>query len=159
MNLTSSISKISGLFSKYFSSQGFPYEASQDFEQIKECFLGLKATLKRKVEDLITSGLHIYWEEGSLESEELYWYLKAFGQHGLLCQITRQGWVIYRSEKKWNEPVFVRKGPAWDQVTIFSRRSANKNLFRLESKLDSQDLISVSLYEHFLTKAILDQED
>lgn len=147
--------KASNLLLPGVFSGDFTYQSLKSHQQTRKCFQVFTSSLKQKIEEYVARGASIYWEEGFLESNRPYWYLKSFGQHGFLCEPINCGWSIYKSEKKWNEPVFVRKGPAWDLVEIYSRKNGTQDLFRLKSNLDSQDLMSLSLYEHLLTQSLL----
>lgn len=83
----------------------------------------------------------VYREFGKLPGERSYFFVKGFGSLGWLFERSGSGWVVSRAEKIIGRNLFIRKGEAWDFVSVLSSQ-ANEDIRILSKQLSAGPLSS-----------------
>ena len=94
-------------------------------------------------------------ETGWIQNDYRYFFLKKANNQGWLFEQSETGWLVSRSEKIVKDDTFVRKGAAWDIVSIY--RSSNPHIdCRVSSgELTKGEVVSYLVYENKIATHIL----
>jgi len=92
------------------------------------------------------------WESGKLAGNRVYFFLQPWNDRGYLFEETPRGWVVARAEKIADRDQFVRERLAWDHV-ILHQATDRPGLLRVTSEQMGEGIVSLSLYEDFMSQA------
>lgn len=131
------------------------YQLVNDEPVIDQYFLRLKRRLYTAIDFYTDDQLgntfttSIFRESGKLAPGRPYFYFKPPKESGWLFERSGSGWLISKADKIVDRSLFLRKGGALDQVTLYSSGS---NLPRVSSYSLSEGLLSFAVYEEKLLK-------
>lgn len=109
------------------------------FEQLKDSVFELLNS------DSETGQRAVFCESGWLSPGRRYFYIKPRSQDGWLFERSGQGWIIAQCDKIVARDTFIRRGEAWDKITISRFRGAHCP--RVNSHRLGDDSISFRHYE------------
>ena len=128
------------------------YALLDQSEQADEIFIKLKQRLYNAIDDR-QSGPTVFRESGRLAPGRPYFYLKAAGEKGVLCERTGAGWVISRAEKIVDRNLFLREGEPVDAVELYVAGD-RATLPRVRSQTLGDGLLAMAVYEQKLRQQL-----
>lgn len=122
-----------------------------------EYFLKLKTTIFEKCKRISHQNEQspLFYESGHVGPGRKYFYLKPKNNPGWLFEQSATGWVVSRSEKLVGQDLFLRRGSAFDIVSLYKPRSLLKRVRVFTSLKGQEELMSFSHYCTLIYKTLL----
>lgn len=96
------------------------------------------------------------WESGKLAGSRFYFYLQSWNEKGFLVEEAPKGWIVSRASKITSQSQFIRDLAAVDYVSVYQAET-EPSLIRVSSVMMGENLVSLPLYEDFMSKLIREE--